>query len=85
MQEKNLTSAPEATTKAVMGGVLDENDADVQSDNGKVMNLNFYDSLGYQYTARFSVKATGEDGKYKVSLTSILNDENEDMIGKYTA
>ena len=85
MQEKNLTSAPEATTKAVMGGVLDENDADVQSDNGKVMNLNFYDSLGYQYTARFSVKATGEDGKYKVSLTSILNDDNEDIIAKYTA
>ena len=85
MQEKNLTCAPEATTNAVMGGVLDENDADVQSDNGKVMNLNFYDSLGYQYTARFSVKATGEDGKYKVSLTSILNDDNEDIIGKYTA
>ena len=85
MQEKNLTSAPEATTKAVMGGVLDENDADVQSDNGKVMNLNFYDSLGYQYTARFAVKATGEDGKYKVSLTSILNDDNENIIEKYTA
>ena len=85
MQEKNLTSAPEATTNAVMAGVLDENDTDVQSDTGKIMNLNFYDSLGYQYTARFSVKATGEDGKYKVSLTSILNDDNEDMIANYTA
>jgi len=85
MQEKNLTSAPEATTNAVMAGVLDENDADVQSDNGKIMNLNFYDSLGYQYTARFSIKAAGEDGKYKVSLSSILNDNNEDMIANYTA
>lgn len=85
MQEKNLTSAPEATTNGVMSGVLDENDVDVQSDIGKIMNLNIYDSLGYQYTARFSVKATGEDGKYKVSLTSILNDDNEDMIAEYTA
>lgn len=85
MQEKNLTSAPEATTNAVMGGVLDKNDADVKSDNGKIMNLNFYDSLGYQYTARFSVKATGEDGKYTVTLSSILNDENEDVIANFTA
>ena len=85
MQERNLTSAPEATTNAVMGGVLDENDSDVTSDAGKIMNLNFYDSLGYQYTARFSVKATGEEGKYKVVLTSILNDDNVDMIEKFTA
>ena len=85
MQEKNLTSAPEATTKAVMGGVLDENDSDVTSDAGKIMNLNFYDSLGYQYTARFSVKSTGDEGRYEVSLTSILNDDNVDMIEKFTA
>ncbi|MBR2402746.1 MAG: flagellar hook-basal body complex protein [Lachnospiraceae bacterium] len=85
MQERNLTSAPEATTNATMAGVLDENDSDVTSDAGKIMNLNFYDSLGYQYTARFSVKATGEEGKYEVSLTSILNDDNEDMIANYTA
>ena len=85
MQERNLTSAPEATTNATMAGVLDENDSDVTSDAGKIMNLNFYDSLGYQYTARFSVKATGEEGKYKVVLSSILNDDNVDMIEKFTA
>jgi len=85
MQERNLTSAPEATTNATMAGVLDENDSDVTSDAGKIMNLNFYDSLGYQYTARFSVKGTSEEGKYEVSLTSILNDDNVDMIEKFTA
>ena len=85
MQEKNLTSAPEATTRAVMAGVLDENDADVQSDAGKVMNLNIYDSLGYQYTARFSVIQGNADGVYKVSLTAILNDDNEDIIKDYKA
>ena len=80
MQEKNLTSAPEATTQATIGGVLDENDADVKSDAGKVMNLNFYDNLGYQYTAKFAIKATGTDGKYTVELTSILDSNNKNII-----
>ena len=85
MQEKNLTSAPEATTQGVMAGVLDENDADVNSDAGKIMNLNIYDSLGYQYTVRFSVKSTGEDGKYTVGLTSMLDDKNNDLIADLSA
>ena len=68
-----------------MAGVLDENDADVTSEAGKIMNLNFYDSLGYQYTARFSVTQGDADGEYKVSLTSILNDDNEDIIENFTA
>ena len=85
MQEKNLTSAPEATTQGVMAGVLDENDADVNSDAGKIMNLNIYDSLGYQYTVRFSVKSKGEDGKYTVGLTSILDDKNNDLIKDLSA
>ena len=80
MQEKNLTSAPEATTEASIAGVLDENDTDVKSDSGKVMNLNFYDNLGYQYTAKFAIKATGTDGKYTVELTSILDSNNKNII-----
>ena len=80
MQEKNLTSAPEATTQATIAGVLDENDADVKSDAGKVMNLNFYDNLGYEYTAKFAIKATGTDGKYTVELTSILDSNNKNII-----
>ncbi len=80
MQERNLTSAPEATENAVMAGVLDENDADVKSESGKVMNLNFYDDLGYQYTAKFSLRDTDEAGKYKVSLTSILDSNNVDLL-----
>lgn len=97
MQEKNLTSAPEATTQATIAGVLDENDTDVKNDAGRVMNLNFYDNLGYQYTAKFAIKSTGTDGKYTVELTSVLDSNNqnitanlskEDMaqiFGKYNA
>ena len=84
MQEKNLTSAPEATTQATIAGVLDENDADVKSDAGKVMNLNFYDNLGYQYTAKFAIKATGTDGKYTVELTSVLDSNNQNITAKLT-
>lgn len=80
MQEKNLTSAPEATTQATIAGVLDENDTDVKSDAGRVMNLNFYDNLGYQYTAKFAIKSTGTDGKYTVELTSILDSNNKNII-----
>lgn len=84
MQEKNLTSAPEATTQATIGGVLDENDADVKSDAGKVMNLNFYDNLGYQYTAKFAIKATAKDGEYTVELTSILDSNNKNITEGFT-
>lgn len=84
MQEKNLTSAPEATTQATIAGVLDENDADVKSNAGKVMNLNFYDNLGYQYTAKFAIKATGTDGEYTVELTSILDSNNKNITEGFT-
>ena len=91
MQEKNLTSAPEATTQATISGVLDENDTDVKSTSGKVMNLNFFDNLGYQYTAKFAVKAalnadgSYADGKYTVELTSILDSNNKNIIADLTS
>lgn len=84
MQEKNLTSAPEATTQATIAGVLDENDTDVKNDAGRVMNLNFYDNLGYQYTAKFAIKSTGTDGKYTVELTSVLDSDNQNIIKNLT-
>ena len=84
MQEKNLTSAPEATTQATIAGVLDENDTDVKNDAGRVMNLNFYDNLGYQYTAKFAIKSTGTDGKYTVELTSVLDSNNKNIIKNLT-
>mgnify|MGYP001204017384 FL=1 len=75
MQEKNLTSAPEATTQANVSGIIDKNDKDVLSDNGLVKTLTFFDNLGYSYTARFAMKSTGTDGKYTVELEKILNSD----------
>ncbi|MDD6057553.1 MAG: flagellar hook-basal body complex protein [Clostridiales bacterium] len=77
MAPENLTSAPEATTNAIMSGIIDRNDPDVLSDNGMVKNVTFYDRLGYAYTARFTVKQVGakDSGQFSVELASILDNE----------
>ncbi len=56
MSTANLTYPPEATTQANMAGILDKNDKDSASANGKVVNLSFFDALGYVYTAKFAFK-----------------------------
>ncbi len=84
MQEKNLTSAPESTTKATVSGIMDRNDTGVTSDSGHVMNLNFYDKLGYRYCAKFAVKVTDPDAQsYTVELTDILDSENKSVLTEY--
>lgn len=86
MQEKNLTSAPEATTNGVCSGIVDANDTDLTSDSGLTMNLNFYDSLGYSYTAKFAVKAVDTTaGTYTVELTSILDPDGNDILASYVS
>lgn len=85
MRTENLTSPAEATTNAVTGGILDKNDPDVKSDMGLIKNLSFYDKQGYQYTARFAIKATGQDGKFTVALDSILDQDGKAIISEATA
>lgn len=82
MKTENLTSNPEATTNATCGGIIDKNDPDVLSDDGLIKNLNFYDSLGYAYTARFAIRQTGGEnsGKFSVELSSILNSDGETIF-----
>ncbi len=86
MSAENMTSAPEATTNAYLSGVIDKNDTDVNSDNGYAMNLNFYDSLGYSYTAQFATKkdpTSTYDGAYTVELTHIYDSEGNDMLADW--
>ena len=73
MSTVNKTYPPEATTKAYMSGILDKNDTDVTSANGKVVNLNFFDALGYSYTARFIFKQSDDVNNYSVELAKILD------------
>ncbi len=84
MQEKNLTSPPEATTKGIVSGTLDKNDTGVTSDNGHMMNLTFYDKLGYRYVAKLAVKVTDPDAEtYTVELADILDSNNKSIMDKY--
>ena len=92
MSSANMTYPPEATSEAYMSGIIDLNDTDVTSDGGKVVNLNFYDSLGYTYTAKFAFKqdpgtpadpangtaaVPGDQYKYTMSLVEL-----QDSTGK---
>lgn len=83
MTEANLTSPPEATTNAVCGGVLDRNSTAVNSDAGYAMSLNFYDALGYEYTAKFAVKATDTKGEYNVELVDIQDSNGTSIVDVY--
>lgn len=75
MSAANMTYPPEATTKANISGILDENDKDVTSANGKTVNLNFFDARGYSYTAKFTFKQSGGDktNEYSMELNKILD------------
>lgn len=84
MQEKNLTSAPESTTAGTIGGIIDNNDVNVTSDDGHKMNLTFFDRLGYRYVAQFSLKLVDPlTGNYTVELTDILDSENKSILSEY--
>ena len=75
MSSANMTYPPEATTKANISGILDQNDKDVTSANGKTVNLNFFDARGYSYTAKFTFKQSGGDktNEYSMELNKILD------------
>ena len=87
MSAANLTYPAEATSQANMGGILDKNDKDTTSANGKVVNLQFFDALGYSYTAKFSFKKsdksdadkTKSTDAYSLELVGIQDDYGNDV------
>lgn len=88
MSAENKTSDPENTTKAHISGLIDDQDPNVNSTSGHVMNLTFYDNLGYSYTARFAVNKGAADtsnppqtNNYTVALESITSDSQTDSEG----
>ena len=81
MSSANMTYPPEATTKANISGILDQNDKDVTSANGKTVNLNFFDARGYSYTAKFTFKQSGGDktNEYSMELNKILDSTGKEI------
>ena len=79
MTNANMTYPPEATSQAYIAGILDKNDTNVNSASGKTVTLNFYDNLGYSYTAKFSIKKSDSatESEYSLELDKII-----DSVGK---
>lgn len=73
MSQANMTYPPEATSQAYVGGIIDKFDTDVTSSSGKAINLNFYDALGYDYTAKLVIKQSSLTNEYSIELDKILD------------
>ena len=89
MTEGNMTYPPEATTKALVAGIIDKGDDNFKS-GGKVISLDFYDDLGYKYTAKFNITgpdATSTPGetKFKLSLTNVTGADGKDYTAGFDA
>lgn len=79
MSAANMTYPPEATSKAYVSGIIDKNNTDVTSQAGKTINLNFYDSLGYSYTAKLVIKQSAADNEYSIELSKILDSKGNEL------
>ncbi len=80
MDDTNMTYPPEATSEARVTGIIDKNDTKVNSTSGRIMNFEFYDDMGYMYTAKYSIHSTTTAGQYYIELDDIL-DSNGSSIG----
>ncbi|WP_342759670.1 flagellar hook-basal body complex protein [Kineothrix sedimenti] len=80
MDDTNMTYPPEATSEARVTGIIDKNDTKVNSTSGRIMNFEFYDDMGYKYTAKYSIHSTTTAGQYYIELDDIL-DSNGSSIG----
>ncbi len=71
MSAENMTSEPEATTQAYLTGIIDKNTKALTT-TGQVVNLSFYDNLGYSYVAKYAVTNSGTEGVYRLTLNDIV-------------
>ena len=83
MNADNLTSDPEATSRAYVTGILDETDTNINSTAGATRTFSFYDARGYRYTAKLSFHSTGVDDDYRVQLDDILDSTETSLVKKY--
>lgn len=83
MTGKNMTYPPASTTKATVDGIVDKFDTDITSEDGRVMNLEFFDNQGYKCTAKFSVhaiKGNADRGQFYVKLDDVLDSNGKSIM-----
>lgn len=89
MSAKYMTYPPEQTTEAQMSGIIDSYDSNITNTAGKLVTLDFYDNLGFKYTAMFSVHddtaGTLDDGKFTLTLDKIKDPNGALIYGNETA
>lgn len=75
MGPDNLYSQPEATKAGYLAGNIDKLDEQLTEDDGKIVNISFYDKTGQSYTADLKLyKNTGDgDGEYRVDITDVTD------------
>lgn len=82
MTQENLTYPSEATTQARISGIIDKKDTNVNSADGKIINMEIFDNKGYKYTVKMSVHAgpaagDAEKGIFSVQLDQVLDSEGK--------
>jgi flagellar hook protein FlgE len=94
---ENQTAEPEMTSKTYMTGNIVETDENLTAAAGGVSTtVSIYDNLGYSYTVKFKITedtasdihdATGDYKAYKLTLDSVKDENNNDIIkdGDYSA
>jgi len=82
MSPENLYAPPEATTASYLSGNIDKKDTQIAAgSSGKAFQVSFYDSLGYSYTAKFSMTQTEESvDVYTVQLKDIVDVNNRSIF-----
>ena len=82
MTEENLTYPSEATTEARISGIIDKNDTNVNSADGKIINMEIFDDKGYKYTVKMSVHAGKNAGDADKGIFYVQLDQVLDSAGK---
>lgn len=87
MSAEHMTSPPEATTQAYIAGIIDKNSTQLSSQEGVVVNVSFYDNLGYSYVAKYRVydyynNGSGnvlKEGQYRMELADVVDSEGKSI------
>lgn len=83
MTADNMYYEAEASTAATVSGIIDTNDKNVTSADGRVVNLDFYDSKGFTYTARFTLHdadTSKDDGLFYIQLEDVLDSNGKSIM-----
>ena len=83
MTEANMTYPAQATSQATFAGIIDTNDTNVTSKEGRVVNLEIYDNKGFKYTVRCTLHdadPTTDDGMFYLKINDILDSNGKSVV-----